>query len=117
MATDDTVSRARRNLLAKHPPSEVGYWEIRGEDPNADLGGSHVEPFLGVVHGEYSDVVDYALELRGFFSWGHGGEIKPIKIIEVDGKSARRVKELRAQKAQLEAQLHEVNAELNPSFD
>lgn len=105
---------ARRELLLKHSPDDVGFWEIRGEDSNADLGGGHYQPLLAVAHGKYGDVVDYALEFDNFFAWGRGGDINKLNVVEVTGKSATRVKELRQRKAQLQAELHAVESELHP---
>lgn len=64
-------------LLEKHQLSEEGTWEVRGEDPNCDLGGPHHEPFLGVYSGRLEDVIRMAVDLPGFWQWGGGGRIIP----------------------------------------
>lgn len=45
-------------------------WQILGEDPNCDFGGSHIQPTLGYVEGEYEDVLVYAQTLKGCESMG-----------------------------------------------
>jgi hypothetical protein len=73
-----------KDLLKKHLLSDSGYWHIRGEDPNADLGGSHYQPDLGVVKGTLRNVVEYAVMLPRFYTWGYGGNITKIEIRDVD---------------------------------
>jgi len=70
---DDT--NARERMLKDYPADDHGTWKILGEDPNCDWGGNHIEPELEVVTGTYSNVVTYALSLRGFYQWGRGGRI------------------------------------------
>jgi hypothetical protein len=71
-------------LLEKHSLQEVGTWEVRGEDPNCDLGGSHHNPYLGTFHGRLQDVILKAVGMNGFWQWGGGGEIKLLEIEEVN---------------------------------
>lgn len=64
--------RTRKRLLEEvKDPNAEGEWEIYGEDPNCDMGGHHHTPYLCTVSGTYKDVVEYALGLRGFYSWGY----------------------------------------------
>lgn len=63
---------ARARLLENYSPDEHGTWKIFGEDHNAELAGPHSEPKLKTVTGTYKNVVEYALTLDGFFSWGSG---------------------------------------------
>jgi hypothetical protein len=73
-------------LLQAHRATETGLWAIHGEDPNCDLGGYHSNPLLATVEGRYADVVEYALNLKGFFGWGSGGyieKIEPTKITKI----------------------------------
>lgn len=101
-------------LLQKHSLDEEGLWQIKGEDPNCDMGGSHVQPDLGIAHGKLRDVIEYAVELSGFWQWGSGGDIRKVEnIIACDSASTKRRKELQAKKAELEKQLHEINDELD----
>lgn len=58
---------------------EEGLWRIYGEDPNPDLCGPHHEPDLGTFEGTFSEAIDYAIDKRGFFSWGAGGRIVKVK--------------------------------------
>lgn len=80
MANLDAKLRSRAKLLNQHPIESTGVWVVRGEDENPDLGGSHYMPILGYFEGRYMDVVDLAINLRGFFSWGAGGSISPVEI-------------------------------------
>lgn len=68
----------REELNKLYHPEEEGCWEILGEDPNCDLGGYHNQPCLGIVLGTYKNVVNYALTLPSFFSWGGGGIIRRV---------------------------------------
>lgn len=70
----------RKTLLANYPATRYGIWVVRGEDPNCDLGGSHVEPLIGYVEGMYEIVVDWALVQPAFFAWGSGGSIEEIVV-------------------------------------
>lgn len=82
-----------RKLLETHSLDEEGTWEVRGEDPNCDMGGHHHEPFLGFYSGKLRDVVELATELPGFFQWGAGGKISkasPPKVTKVVAKVVRR---------------------------
>lgn len=70
-------------LLVKHKLSDEGVWEIYGEDPNCDLAGYHHMPKLGTCSGTLSKVLEIAVNLSNFYTWGGGGEISKIKIKEV----------------------------------
>jgi hypothetical protein len=69
-----------KKLLEKHSLNEVGIWQIRGEDPNCDMGGAHYQPNLGTVEGRLEDVIRYAVKLPEFYTWGSGGNIEKIEI-------------------------------------
>jgi hypothetical protein len=115
MATSDntTIERARQRLIALHGANDEGLWAIHGEDPNVDLGGSHIEPHIETVEGKYGDVVDYALSLPGFFNWGHGGSVRKIEVKrKVDQTTIGRRAELLKKRAELQRQIDEVDAEL-----
>ena len=61
---------------------DAGYcvYAVYAEDSNCDLGGYHSNPFLGCVEGTFIDVLEYAANnMRGFYTWGGGGYIKPSK--------------------------------------
>jgi hypothetical protein len=110
-AYDDYMSRyAGKSLLEKHSLDEEGIWEVRGEDPNCDLGGYHHEPSLGFYTGKLKDVVMMGVELPRFWVWGAGGSFKLIKLLSVsDGK---RKAELMQEKRDLEKRIQEIDKEL-----
>ena len=84
-----------RELLKKHPDlTVIGIWEVRGEDPNCDMGGTHHQPYLGTFTGELRDVIFMAVDLPGFWNWGAGGDIKAVEI--------QAVKDVATQKARRE---------------
>jgi hypothetical protein len=102
-----------KSLLEKYSLGQTGVWRIFGEDPNCDMGGSHVQPDLGMVEGKLSDVIEYAVELSNFFAWGSGGDIKLLdapKKINPDANRQR--KALQAQLVELEADIAAVKAKL-----
>ena len=45
-----------QRLLEKHQLNEYGTWEVRGEDPNCDMGGYHHEPLLGYFEGTLEEL-------------------------------------------------------------
>ncbi len=65
-------------LLETYSLDTYGVWEIKGEDPNADFGGSHYEPHLGYLEGKLENVILEAITMKRFYTWGSGGSI--IKI-------------------------------------
>lgn len=69
--------------LKKYASNEYGIWEVRGEDSNCDMGGSHYTPLLGYFEGKLSDVVKHAVGLPKFWQWGAGGEVKKIEPIKI----------------------------------
>ena len=69
-----------RKLFQKYKLDEEGTWEIYGEDPNCDFGGSHHTPHLGTFQGKLSSVLEIAVNLSDFYFWGGGGEIRKIQI-------------------------------------
>ena len=58
----------------KYPLSTEGIWNVRGEDPNCDWGGSHIMPQLGHYTGKLEDVIRFAVTLPNFWAWGAGGD-------------------------------------------
>jgi hypothetical protein len=70
-----------KELLKRHELLEVGLWRIRGEDPNCDFGGHHHQPDLGVFEGTLDDAIKYAVNLDGFWTWGGGGNIDLVRVI------------------------------------
>lgn len=68
---------------SKYSDNEYGTWQVYGEDPNCDFGGSHHQPYLGTYQGKFIDVARKAVELVGFWQWGAGGEIRKIEVNKV----------------------------------
>jgi len=105
-----------QSLLSKHNLDEVGIWEVRGEDPNCDLGGSHHKPKLGTFEGKLEDIVAYAVTLSDFWQWGAGGDITkvgaPVKI-DSNSVAAKIATEKRIQ--HLEEELAKARNELKGS--
>ena len=75
-------------LLKKYNLSDIGIWEIRGEDPNCDMLGKHDNPYLGTIEGTLQEATEWAVNQNGFWQWGAGGKIKRIVILkseDIDG--------------------------------
>lgn len=72
-----------RQLLREHSLDEEGFWHVFGEDTNAELQGPHHTPDLGIYEGKLGDVLRVAVTLKGFWSWGGGGEIRKANITSV----------------------------------
>lgn len=109
-------SRVRDRLLNEYPPNTQGMWEILGEDPNCDLGGSHVQPKLEVVSGTYKNVVEYAITLRGFIGWGYGGSITllnpPKGVVNVDALNNPEVLKLEEERRNIQHRLKTIESDL-----
>lgn len=108
---------ARVRLLGNYAADEQGTWTIFGEDHNADGAGPHSEPKLGPpVSGTYKNVVEYALNLPGFFTWGYGGRVSKkacqSKLLNVDALTNPKAIVLENEKRKLQARLEEVEKEL-----
>lgn len=103
-----------RGLILEHTLDEYGVWEVRGEDQNPDLGGSPHTPFLGRFEGILSDIIDYAVELPSFWTWGGGGEIKKSSDIKkIDNKTNIKRKELQEEYELLSKKLEAIKKELD----
>lgn len=102
----------RDRLLQNYSPSEQGTWKILGEDPNCDWGGAHSQPYLDTVTGTYVNVVEYAMSLKSFFTWGGGGSIVKQKtdIVNVDKAvdNSKRIVALEDEEAKLLARVEEI---------
>jgi hypothetical protein len=70
-----------QQLLAKYNLDYYSKWEIKGEDPNCDLGGCHSNPHLAYVEGTLEQAIEYAVETEGFYTWGGGGDIIEVKHV------------------------------------
>jgi hypothetical protein len=106
------TSYSGTHLLQKHKLSDIGLWRIRGEDSNCDFGGSHYQPDLGVVEGSLRDVIEYAVGLKSFWTWGGGGDIELVSVKKIDPLANLRIAELRKEARDLEDRLKTINTEL-----
>lgn len=107
------TSYSGRKLLEEHSLEEYGFWKILGEDPNCDLGGSHHQPDLGTVEGKLGDIIDYAVELPGFWQWGGGGDIiKQDRPLKITPETLAERKSLEAEEKILVARLAQIRAGL-----
>lgn len=102
-------------LLKQYQLCEYGIWEVRGEDPNPDLGGPHHQPFLGLYEGKLEDVVRYAVMLNGFWAWGSGGSIalheKP-RVTLITPETIRDMADKRKRREEILGELSALNQEL-----
>ena len=94
------------------PLDKVGIFRVKGEDPNAELGGSHYQPELGVFRGKFEDVAAYAVEIPSFWAWGSGGSIEEIAIKEITADSAKKRKALLDEQKALKKKLKEIEESL-----
>ena len=105
-----------KELLKDHSLTKVGIWEIRGEDPNCDLGGSHYQPKLGIVQGKLQDVILFGANLDRFWEWGSGGNFIFIgnekTIPQIDEQSIDAMDSLKEEAVKLEARLEEIKKQL-----
>ena len=57
---------------AEYSSKDGGYcvYSVYGEDPNCDMFGSHISPFLGNVEGTFQEVLEYAANnMKRFYAW------------------------------------------------
>ena len=111
-----------RELVKKYPLDTEGLWKVLGEDPNCDFGGHHHQPELGIFDGKLDDIINYAVSLNSFWSWGAGGnimlvsvppKITPLSIAELERQlaDAKRV-ELERQLAKAQRLVEELEQKL-----
>jgi hypothetical protein len=101
MADEATKSKVRRSLLSARLYDELGTWRIVGE---CGVDGSAGQDY-GYYEGYYGVIVDYALDLPQFITYGKGGYITKLKINELDKKKIEELAALRKQQAELEDKL------------
>lgn len=82
--SDDDIEKFQQSysgkqLLDEYSLETEGLWEIRGEDPNCDLGGSHSNPLLGYLEGKLLNVIKEATHMSGWYTWGGGGYISKVE--------------------------------------
>lgn len=104
-----------KELLKKHNMTEKGTWKIFGADTNCDLGGSHHMPDLGLYRGFLKDIINYAIEIPSFWSWGPGRieKVHEPVIIDVDENSIREKEELKKRKTILEQELEDLKTKIS----
>ena len=78
-----------KELLKSYDLDTYGTWQIKGEDKNCDLGGPHHEPDLGLFKGTLEDCIKYAISLPRFWTWGGGGRILAVSIMESKKEEVR----------------------------
>lgn len=105
-----------QKLLEKHSLEDEGTWEVLGEDPNCDLGGHHYQPRLGVYTGKLRDVIEMAVEMGSFWTWGSGGDINPIKVTKVDASSTKIRIQLMERERALKEELEQVQRKLKSLY-
>lgn len=117
MSTQDKLevyrsTYAYQELMKNHHLDEEGLWQVRGEDPNCDLGGHHHQPNLGVYAGKLKDILATAVIMPGFWQWGGGGSIVKINVKNINdvAKDAERARvEARArQREKIDQQIAEL---------
>lgn len=101
-----------RDLVSKHQLSEEGLWQVNGEDPNCDMGGSHIQPYLGTFEGKLEDVVAHAVRLPGFWQWGAGGTITKVAPVKITAEIIARRNALESKIKDLETQITQARKEL-----
>jgi hypothetical protein len=75
------------DLLKEHSLDEYGVWKVEGEDKQTSIGvrnGLRHIPVLGYFEGNLKDIIDYSVNLPGFWWWGSGGRISKIKVTKID---------------------------------
>ena len=110
--SDYLQTYAGRELMKRHSLDDEGTWEVLGEDPNCDFGGHHHQPRLGVYTGKLRDVLEMAVEMGSFWTWGAGGNIVPLSISKVDASTVKMRLELAERERQLKAELAKVQQAL-----
>lgn len=77
------ISYSGKTLLKTYKLTDVGLWEVRGEDPNCDFGGHHHNPYIGLYRGRLDHVILTVIDHPVFFTWGGGGQIRKVEEIDV----------------------------------
>lgn len=68
-------------MFSVHGFNEFGFWKIRGEDPNCDMGGYHHMPDLGIFNGTFKEALMFAFNHPQFYAWGGGGDLIKVEMI------------------------------------
>jgi hypothetical protein len=102
-----------KELIKKYSLDQVGIWEVRGEDANCDFGGSHHMPVLFHVHGKLQEVIENAVEQKGFWTWGAGGDFRLIRVLPID--ELKNLTFLEQEKRSLEERIKQINKLIDKS--
>ena len=62
---------------------------------------------MGTVQGKLRDVIEYAVELKGFWQWGGGGDFIEVKVQTIADMAKKA--DLMKEKAELEARIAEID--------
>ena len=81
-------SYSGKRLLEENNLTDVGVWKISGEDPNCDFGGHHHNPYIATVQGTLEETIRYAVKQPRWFTWGRGGEINRVEVINLITKKS-----------------------------
>lgn len=111
-------SYSGKKLLEDHKLDDYGVWEVYGEDPNCDSGGSHVKPFLGSYSGTLASVLVMAVDLPRFWTWGGGGTIelainKKIKPLLNHEEAMYEIRTAQSRKQDLDNEAAKIEEEIN----
>ncbi len=70
-------------------------------------------PSLGFYEGTLVDIIDHAMDLKDFFTWGGGGKIVKVPTpIKVNANTNQQRRELTEARDALQTQLSDLNARL-----
>jgi len=70
----EIVARGTKDL----DPTQAYCWLVYGEDPNADFAGHHYDPLLAYVRGTLPAVAVWAVQQKGWLTWGAGGYLAAL---------------------------------------
>ena len=104
--------RAKERLCAKYPFETKGTWVVKGEASNADMAGPHIMPTLGYFSGKYVDVIEYALDMNGFFAWGAGGSVEAIKVEPITQSKTKQLKDAKRELSKVKQREDELNKQI-----
>lgn len=107
-----TKDQVKANLFDGRSKTEFGIWVVKGEDPNCDMQGIHIKPILGYFEGCLQNVIDMAVILPRFFSWGAGGSVEAITIQSCTSVTVKERVKLIQRQAELEQEKTNIDQEL-----
>lgn len=85
IARENNIKSLTHRLTSKgYNLDDYDTWVVKGEDSNCDLGGYHDTPTLGKFEGTLAQVIEKAVDMPRFYSWGGGGDISKAKVSKVE---------------------------------